>query len=191
MSSYNIILEPEILGLLFLFISLLGFIFLQLFIHSWLFFVILFCIYIIPVYLINRRIVSGRSYIPRKNLSGQTVIVTGAATGIGRVCALQFAKLGAHVILGIRGQERAERIANELSKESNGGTVTGYDLDLSSLANVKRFAEKIDQVDILLNNAGLVSTSFSLSADGIENTFATNHSQLNSFCIRQKYRFLF
>ena len=93
---------------------------------------------------------AGRYYWPIKNLSSQTVIVTGAATGIGRVCALQFAKLGARVILGIRGQERAERIANELSKESNGGTVIGYDLDLSSLANVKRFAEKIDQVDIFI-----------------------------------------
>jgi NAD(P)-dependent dehydrogenase (short-subunit alcohol dehydrogenase family) len=112
-----------------------------------------------------------------KNLLGQTVIVTGAATGIGRVCALQFAKLGARVFIGIRGQERAERIAQKLCNESHDGTVIGYDFDLSSLANVKLFAKKIDRVDILLNNAGIVEKSFKLTVDGIENDFGTNHSK--------------
>ena len=59
----------------------------------------------------------------------------------------------------------------------------GYDLDLSSLSNVKLFAEKIDRVDILLNNAGIIEKSFLVTADGIENIFGTNHSEYRIFFI--------
>ncbi len=126
--------------------------------------------------MINHALAAGCYYLPIKNLRGQTVVITGAATGIGRVCALQFAKLGARVIIGVRGQERAERIAKELCQESHGGSVIGYDLDLSNLANVKLFAEKIDRVDILLNNAGAIQETYSVTTDGIEKQFGTNHS---------------
>jgi len=169
-------LEPEVHSSIFLLINFIGVILIRLIFHSWPLSLFWSCFYIILVFLINHALAAGRYYLPIKNLHGQTVIVTGAATGIGRVCALKFAKLGARVIIGVRGQERAERIAKELCAESNGGTVIGYDLDLSSLANVKEFAGKIDRVDILLNNAGILYSSFSLTTDGIESTFGTNHS---------------
>jgi NADPH-dependent curcumin reductase CurA len=57
---------------------------------------------------INKRIAAGRFYASNKNLNNRTVVVTGAATGIGRVTALELAKLQARVIVGIRGQQRAE-----------------------------------------------------------------------------------
>ena len=142
MPPFQILLEPEVLSFLFILSNLVGIISIVFFLHSWPFLISFSCIYIISIFFINRRIIAGRSYEPTKNLHGQTIVVTGAASGIGRVCALQFAKLGARVIIGIRGQERAERIAKELSTESHGGTVVGYDLDVSSLANVKQFAEK-------------------------------------------------
>ncbi|CAF1255238.1 unnamed protein product, partial [Rotaria sordida] len=116
----------------------------------------------------------GRLYIPTKNLNRQTVVVTGAATGIGWATALQLAKLQARVIVGIRGQERAERVAQELSKESH-GNVIGYHLDLSDLSSVKKFAEKIDKLDILINNAGVAKKNKELTKDGLESTFGTNH----------------
>ncbi|CAF3866367.1 unnamed protein product, partial [Rotaria sp. Silwood1] len=117
---------------------------------------------------------AGCLYIPKKNLNNQTVIVTGAASGIGRVTALELAKLQAHVIVGIRGQERAECVAQQLSNESH-GNVIGYHLDLSDLASVKAFAEKIDKVDILINNAGVNKKNKELTKDGLESTFGTNH----------------
>jgi len=117
---------------------------------------------------------------PNKNLSNQTVIVTGAAAGIGRVTAIELAKLQARVVVGIRGQERAERLAQELSDESR-GNVIGYHLDLSDLASVKAFAEKIDKVDILINNAGVAKQHEELTKDGLESTFGTNHSKLFFF----------
>jgi FlaA1/EpsC-like NDP-sugar epimerase len=176
MKLHPIFFEPEIHSSIFLLVNLIGSIFIRLICYSWPLSIFWSCFYLILVFLINNALTAGRYYLPIKNLRGQTVIITGAATGIGRVCALQFAKLGARVIIGIRGQERAEKIAKELSKELHGGTVIGYDLDLSSLANVKLFAEKIDRVDILLNNAGTVQEIYSVTTDGIEKQFGTNHS---------------
>ncbi|CAF1010344.1 unnamed protein product [Rotaria sordida] len=131
-------------------------------------------IHIVVFFVINKRLVAGRLYIPKKNLTNQTVIVTGAASGIGRVTALELAKQQARVIVGIRGQERAEHVAQQLSKESH-GNVIGYHLDLSDLASVKVFAEKIDKVDILINNAGVNKKHKELTNDGLESTFGTNH----------------
>jgi NADPH:quinone reductase-like Zn-dependent oxidoreductase len=176
MKLHPIFFEPEVHSTSFLSANIIGSIFIYFVLHSWPLSIFWSGFYIILVFLINHALAAGHYYLPTKNLRGQTVIVTGAATGIARVCALRFAKLGASVIIGVRGQERAERIAQELCKESNGGTVIGYDLDLSSLANVKLFAEKIDRVDILLNNAGAVQEIFSVTTDGIEKQFGTNHS---------------
>jgi NAD(P)-dependent dehydrogenase (short-subunit alcohol dehydrogenase family) len=68
-------------------------------------------------------------------------------------------------------------VAQELSTESH-GNVIGYHLDLSDLASVKSFAEKIDKVDILINNAGVAKQNNELTKDGLESTFGTNHSKL-------------
>ncbi|CAF4720264.1 unnamed protein product [Rotaria sp. Silwood1] len=127
---------------------------------------------------------SGHSYIPPKNtdLTGQTIIVTGAASGIGRVSAIDFAKLGAKVIVGIRGQSRAEKIAQLLEHEAHiigTGRIIGYDLDLSKLSIVKKFADKIleheQHVNILLNNAGTVQLVHSVTFDELETQFGINH----------------
>ena len=126
---------------------------------------------------VSKSLSAGRFYSSKKNLNKQTVIVTGAAAGIGRVTAVELAKLQARVIVGIRGQERAERVAQELSKESH-GNVIGYHLDLGDLASVKAFAEKIDKIDILINNAGLTKRNKEFTKDGLESNFGTNHSKL-------------
>jgi retinol dehydrogenase-12 len=110
-------------------------------------------------------------------------LVTGAAAaGIGRVSAIEFAKLGAKVIVGIRGQNRAEQVAQELEREAHViGTskIIGYDLDLSRLSTVKHFADQIleheQHVNILLNNAGIAQVPYSLTYDGLEMDFGTNH----------------
>ena len=177
--AYAIFYEPEAISALFLLTNLVGTGLVSLILGTWPLSFIYTGIYIILVYVITRWLAVGRQYVPTKNLKGQTVIVTGAATGIGRAAALEFAKLGARVIVGIRGQERAERVAHELSRESNNGIVIGHDLDLSSLANIKAFANKIDQVDILVNNAGTIVSSYAVTADGIETQFGTNYSKYN------------
>lgn len=169
--------EPESISALFL---LTNFVILTLSIivlQSWPLSLISTAVYLTLVYKVTRWLAVGRQYIPTKDLTGQTVIVTGAATGIGRVTALEIAKLGARVIIGVRGQERAERIAEELKRESNGGYVIGHDLDLSSLENIKEFTNKIDKVDILINNAGTIVGNYSTTTDGIETQFGTNYGR--------------
>lgn len=169
------LLEPEVHSTLFVCANLIGATLLRLYIGLWPLSIFWTIIYIGFAAIINHALSSGSSYLPVKNLNGQTVIVTGAATGIGRVCAIRLARLGARVIVGIRGQERAESIAKEMIDESNGGTVIGHDLDVSNLKVVKEFAEKIDRVDILINNAGGLQSSFKTTVDGVETQFQTNY----------------
>ena len=189
--------EPESKSALFLLGNILLFIFIIFFVRSWPYTLIYLIVQIVIFRIINERLRSGRSYTSTKNLNNQTVIVTGAASGIGRITALELAKLHARVIVGIRNQIRAERIAQELSKESN-GNVIGYDLDLSDLASVKVFAEKIDKVDILINNAGVMKEQKEFTKDGLESIFGTNHSNVISFnniflflCFLFSWSFLF
>jgi hypothetical protein len=144
-------------------------------------FVYLF-VYSLIVIFICRKLAHRQSYNIPKNtdLTGQTIIVTEAASGIGRVSSIEFVKLGAKVIVGIRGQIRAEQIAQQLENESRGtGKIIGYDLDLSNLSKVKKFADQIieneEHVNILLNNAGTAYTSHTLTIDGLEIDFGTNH----------------
>jgi NADPH:quinone reductase-like Zn-dependent oxidoreductase len=173
---------------MFLLANLLAFVYVLLFVVTWPYTLFYLIVHIAIFVVINKRLSAGRLYTSPKNLNQQTVVVTGAATGIGRVTAVELAKLQARVIVGIRGQERAERVAQELSKESH-GNVIGYHLDLSDLSSVNAFAEKIDKVDILINNAGVVKKRKELTKDGLENTFGTNHSKL-LFLIRNQSLFV-
>ena len=175
---HPILLEPEVHSVAFVLGNLLFSILLLAFNGGWPLSFFSSCLYLLFFVVVNYFLASGSHYSPTKNLNGQTVVITGAATGIGRVTAVRLAKLSARVIIGIRGQERAERIARELVDESNGGTVIGYDLDLSSFEKIRNFAAKIDRVDILINNAGGLQESFLLTSDGIEKQFGTNHSRL-------------
>ncbi|UJR30223.1 hypothetical protein I4U23_017761 [Adineta vaga] len=175
MKLHPLFYEPEIHSFLFISINILSSFITCFILHTWPLSIFFTCLYILLIFLINHGLASGQYYLPIKKIHNQTIIITGATSGIGRVCAVRLAKLGARVILGIRGQERAERIANEISKESQGGLVIGYDLDISSLESIKNFAEKIDHVDVLINNAGTVHEAYSITTDGIEKQFATNY----------------
>jgi retinol dehydrogenase-13 len=112
-------------------------------------------------------------------LDGKTIIITGANTGIGLETAVDLAKRNARVILACRSVERGETAAVEVRKRSGNDNVVFVQLDLASLDSVRKFAAKIleeePRIDILINNAGLYSPSFTQTADGIETTFAVNH----------------
>lgn len=175
-SIRRFLVEPEAYALMFFVANVMVLIFALNSLVSWPYTLVYLAAHMAIFLFGNRRLSAGRFYAPTKNLKNQTVIVTGAAAGIGRMTAVELAKLRARVIIGVRGQERAERVAAELSSESN-GNVVGYHLDLSDLASVKAFAEKIDQVNILINNAGVAKQQRELTKDGLEATFGTNHSE--------------
>ncbi|CAF2555728.1 unnamed protein product [Rotaria sp. Silwood2] len=174
--------QPEIQSFIFLLANILIVLFTNYFIHTFPFYFLF--LYFIIIIFICKKIASGHSYIPPENtkLTGQTIVITGAASGIGRVSAIEFAKLGAKVIVGIRGHSRAEEIAQLLEHEAHTigtGKIIGYDLDLSKLSSVKKFADKIleheQHVNILMNNAGTAQIRHSLTFDGLQTEFGTNH----------------
>ncbi len=104
-------------------------------------------------------------------MTGKTVIVTGANSGIGRVAASELAGRGAHVVLAVRNTSKGDAAAAEMR-----GTTEVRRLDLASLASVREFAAGWDgPIDILINNAGIMIPPLSRTADGFEMQFGTNH----------------
>jgi len=101
--------------------------------------------------------------------TGRTVIVTGANSGIGAVAARELAAHGASVVLACRNTAKGERVAASMA-----GAVSVRELDLADLASVRRFAETVDAVDVLINNAGVMAVPESRTADGFELQFGTN-----------------
>ena len=105
------------------------------------------------------------------DMTGKTVIVTGANSGIGRAAATALADHGAHVVLAVRNLAKGEAAAAQMS-----GSTEVRRLDLSSLASIREFAADWDgPIDILVNNAGVMIPPLSRTADGFEMQFGTNH----------------
>jgi retinol dehydrogenase 12 len=113
-----------------------------------------------------------------RSLAGKTALVTGANTGIGRVTAIELAKLGAEVVLGCRSLERTEPVLAEIAALPQAGKARFLKLDLGSLAQVRAAAQELvdagQPIDFLINNAGLAGQR-GLTQDGFELTFGTNH----------------
>ena len=108
-----------------------------------------------------------------------TVLVTGATDGLGRRVARKLAAKGARVLLHGRNPERLEAVLEEVRGQKGGGEAGSYLADLSSLAAVRGLAERIlsdeEQLDVLVNNAGIISRRRRVSEDGVELTFAVNY----------------
>jgi NAD(P)-dependent dehydrogenase (short-subunit alcohol dehydrogenase family) len=104
-------------------------------------------------------------------MAGRRVIVTGANSGIGRAAAQAMAGAGAHVTLAVRDTAKGEAAAAEMAGETEVRR-----LDLASLASVREFAEACDgEIDLLINNAGVMAPPLTRTVDGFELQFGTNH----------------
>ncbi|MGV9662128.1 oxidoreductase [Nocardia niigatensis] len=101
---------------------------------------------------------------------GRIFVVTGANSGLGAMTARTLAASGARVILACRDLGRGEAVAREL-----GARAQARRLDLADLASVRKFAESIETVDVLVNNAGVMGVPFGRTADGFESQIGTNH----------------
>jgi len=111
------------------------------------------------------------------SLTGRTALVTGANSGIGWHTALELARHGAEVTLGVRTPERGETAAARLRDEVPAAQVRVEPLDLASLASVRELADRWDgPLDLLVNNAGLMAPPrYQETGDGFELQFGTNH----------------
>jgi NAD(P)-dependent dehydrogenase (short-subunit alcohol dehydrogenase family) len=117
--------------------------------------------------------------IQMNELTGKTILITGATNGIGKVAALELAKMGPTVVLVGRNPAKVAETVGEIKEKSRNPLVDGLVADLSSLSDVRRivaeFRQKYPQLHVLVNNAGGVFASRQVSVDGYELTFALNH----------------
>jgi NAD(P)-dependent dehydrogenase (short-subunit alcohol dehydrogenase family) len=104
------------------------------------------------------------------SFAGRTAIVTGASGGLGEVTARELAGAGAQVILAVRNTEKGEAAAQQMT-----GDVEVRRLDLQDLSSVRDFADGVDTVDVLVNNAGIMATPYALTAVDFEGQIGTNH----------------
>lgn len=120
----------------------------------------------------------GWSASELRRMEGKSVLVTGAGSGLGLAAAEGFAKLGASVWLLARSRERGEAARASVTERSGNGNVRVGLCDLSKLKSVREFAkwfrEQAPRLDVLVNNAGVMTDERALSDDGIELTLATN-----------------
>jgi NAD(P)-dependent dehydrogenase (short-subunit alcohol dehydrogenase family) len=110
---------------------------------------------------------------------GEIAVITGTTHGIGRVTSRELARAGRTVVMLCRNLEAAERVRTEICAQIAGASVHIVPCNLASLTSVREAArvvrERFAPIDLLINNAGMVSTGHRLSEDGYELTFATNH----------------
>ncbi|XP_077241920.1 short-chain dehydrogenase TIC 32, chloroplastic-like [Tasmannia lanceolata] len=111
--------------------------------------------------------------------TGLTAIITGATSGIGTETARVLALRGVHVVMGVRNLDAGTDVKETIIKEMPSAKVDVMELDLSSMTSVRKFTSEFNSMDlplnILINNAAVVTSSLMLSHDGIELQFATNH----------------
>jgi len=114
----------------------------------------------------------------RADLRGRVCIVTGATAGVGKEIARHLATLGATVVVAGRSEARNGAAAREIARHADNATVEPALLDLASQESIHRFAghvmQRFGRVDVLVNNAAVWQPQRSLSADGIELTWAVN-----------------
>jgi len=104
------------------------------------------------------------------DLTGKRIIVTGATNGVGLGTARALTRAGAHVIMAVRNPELGAQRAKEI-----GGSTSIAKVDLADQSSVRAFADALDgDVDILINNAGMLTQQREETVDGFEKTLGTN-----------------
>jgi retinol dehydrogenase 14 len=113
------------------------------------------------------------------DISGKTILVTGATSGIGLHASIELARRGARVAIVGRDPARTEMSLATVRREGGAKDVSALLCDFSSQSAIRRLADAFragnDRLDVLVNNAGGVNRTRSTTVDGIETTFAVNH----------------
>lgn len=113
------------------------------------------------------------------DLQRKVVIVTGGNSGLGFESVKAFVRKGAKVILACRSVEKGEQARLKILKEVPAAKIETAELDLTDLESVRRFAKAFQKnhsrLDVLLNNAGIMTTPYFQTKDGFEGQIGTNH----------------
>ena len=107
------------------------------------------------------------------------VVITGANSGIGKATSIELARTGAHIIMACRSKERGEEALQDVRDLSGNKSVELMICDLGSLKSIRDFCsgfkKKYKQLDVLINNAGVILPGYHQTADGFELQFGVNH----------------
>jgi NAD(P)-dependent dehydrogenase (short-subunit alcohol dehydrogenase family) len=105
------------------------------------------------------------------SLSGRTVLITGASSGLGAITARELARAGARVVMAVRDTSKGKSVADRIP-----GKTEVLQLDLTNLASIRKFAESwTGEIDVLINNAGVMYAPEGRTSDGFELHIGTNH----------------
>lgn len=112
-------------------------------------------------------------------MKGITILVTGSTDGIGKETAIELAKKNANVIVHGRSEQRVKNTIAEIVEKSGNKYIHSVVADFSSLEQVSQMAKQLtddfDKIDVLINNAGLLSNKKVITEDKLELTFQVNH----------------
>lgn len=118
-------------------------------------------------------------------MKNKNCIVTGSNTGIGKATAAGLASLGAEVIMVCRNKEKGEKARSQIIRQSKNDAVHLLVADLSSMNEVRNLSKEIhskfNKIDVLINNAGLITMLRQSTVDGYEYQFAVNY--LSNFLV--------
>ncbi len=113
------------------------------------------------------------------NISGKTVVITGANQGIGKETARTLGRLGAKIVMVCRSRPKAEAARDELLAENPALGVDLHFADLAVMEDVRRVARELseshERIDVLINNAGIYLADRTVTGEGMETVFAVNH----------------
>jgi retinol dehydrogenase-14 len=122
--------------------------------------------------------IAGHAGLVRGVMDGRAVLVTGGTAGIGLATALGLARLGAHVAIIARTPTRTDDAVRQIDAAGDGRTDV-FVADMADQAEVRRLAaevlDRMDTIDVLINNVGGYWHTRHVTADGLERTFAVNH----------------
>ncbi len=113
------------------------------------------------------------------NQKGKTVIITGATSGLGKAATKVLADKNATVIMAVRNTKKGKIVAEKFNNDLLDPRIEVRKLDLASLDSIQSFSEGIkasyEHLDILINNAGVMTCPYSKTEDGFEIQMGTNH----------------
>jgi NAD(P)-dependent dehydrogenase (short-subunit alcohol dehydrogenase family) len=127
-------------------------------------------------------------------MKGKVVVITGATSGIGEIAAQRLAGMGARIVLVARDAARGQKALTRLPGIGSSAPHSIYYGNLSRISECKRVAAEIaavePRIDVLINNAGALFGTRHLTADNLEETFATNHMAYFVLTLRLKANLL-
>lgn len=113
------------------------------------------------------------------NVKDKVILITGSTDGIGQQTARDLAQMGAHIIVHGRNEAKARLAAERIISETGNRNVDSVYGDLSIREEILFMSEFVHQeygqIDVLINNAGVIKSTREVNADGYEMTFAVNH----------------